>query len=151
MLDQQPFSVLADSIIYYMIDQIMIEWEITKYEHFKGTLHPALNIPCQSCELILRYGLPYKHFLILPHLRGEPIPRSLFHPQWWTNSLPIQFTNWVPSFYTIEMPLSPTRPWPRPTSSSRNEITRLGQEALTARDNLNNFNRYQFDKAVTQT
>ena len=152
-LDLQAFSKLADSVTRYAIDQITTEWEITKHEHSEGTLQPTLDTPCESCELILRYGLPCKHFLILPHLRGEPIPRSLFHPRWWTNSLPIRITGWMPSFHTIEMPLSPTRPRPqlRPTSSGRNEITRLGQEALTLRDNLDSYSRYQFDEAIIQT
>ncbi|ERF72701.1 hypothetical protein EPUS_04754 [Endocarpon pusillum Z07020] len=61
-LDQYPFSKLADSVTCYAIDQITTEWEITKYEHSKGTLQSVLDIPCNSCELILRYGLPCKHF-----------------------------------------------------------------------------------------
>ena len=38
----------------------------------------AIGCPCE-CELPLRYGLPYKHWMLLFYLYKEPLSLSLFY------------------------------------------------------------------------
>jgi hypothetical protein len=53
-----------------------------------------INIPpgpglCR-CELLHRWGLPCRHYLLRAHRPGQPIPRSLVHPRYWLQGQPIQ-------------------------------------------------------------
>jgi hypothetical protein len=40
----------------------------------------AIRCLCE-CELLLRYGLPYKHWMLSFYLRKEPLSLSLFYPR----------------------------------------------------------------------
>jgi len=148
----QAFVLLADTISFFAIFKISPEWEATKDGINKGTLRPEL--PCAQCELIVRFGLPCKHYLALPFQDGSPIPRSLIHPRWWINGEPIQITKWVPLYRTFALPISP----PRNTSSqlqnpylspSKNRITGLGLQILEAREGLTGYARTRYDRAAT--
>ena len=151
-LDLKAFALLADTISFYAISKLSPEWEITKKELNEGSLRPEAS-PCSQCELILRYGLPCKHFLAMPYEDGAPIPRSLVHPRWWLNGDAIQTTGWTPSYRTFTLPLSPSRhsnahPPNLYISPRRNEITRLGLQAIEARDGLTGYARNRYDAAA---
>jgi hypothetical protein len=90
-LDLRAFALLADTISLFAISKISSEWEATKDEMNTGVLRP--EAACSQCELIIRYGLPCKHYLALPFQAGAPIPQSLVHPRWWVNGDPIQLTH----------------------------------------------------------
>ena len=53
--------------------------------------------PCR-CELLLRWGLPCKHYLQQIYHNGQPIPRSLVHPRYWLQGPAIHSTNWQPQY-----------------------------------------------------
>ena len=150
-LDQRAFLLLADTISFYAINKISPEWEIIKDEINRAT--HQFKAACSSCELLVRYGLPCKHYLAGPCQDGAPIPRSMIHPRWWLNGEPIQITRWAPIYHTFTLPISPPRP-PQATqnpylSPHRNEITTLGLQVLEARDNLTGYARIRYDTAAT--
>lgn len=152
-LDQGPFRYLSDTITFYAINKISSEWEDTKKGLSDGTLRPTTS-PCSTCELLIRFGLPCRHYLVAPCHDGIPIPRSLFHPRWWINGEKIQIATWTPSYRTFALPLSPPRPGPAPPiappiSPRRNEFTRRGLQTLEARDGLQGYARHRYDIANT--
>jgi hypothetical protein len=154
-LDRRAFTLLADTISFYAISKISPEWEATKDGIATGSLRPGISL-CSHCELIMRFGLPCRHFLALPCQDGAPIPRSLVHPRWWINGEPIQIAEWVPSYRTFALPISPPRdPQSRPSnpyiSPRRNEITGLGLQILEARESLTGYARTRYDSAATNT
>lgn len=81
-LDLQAFQWLADTVTFQAIKWLSSEWQATKLGCQDGSLEAELT-PCNSCELLLRFGLPCKHYLRQICLNGSPIPRSLLHPRWW--------------------------------------------------------------------
>lgn len=95
--------------------------------------------PCQ-CELLLRYGLPCRHYLQGPYRNGLPIPRSLYHPRWWIFGPIIQFSNWQPSINTTTLPISPPR----------NQVTQSAQKLIDLRDNLQGEVKARVDQAILQ-
>jgi hypothetical protein len=152
-LDQRAFTLLADTISFYAISKISPEWEATKDGMITGSLRPGTSL-CSHCKLIVRFGLPCRHFLALPCQDGAPIPRSLVHPRWWINGEPIQIAGWTPSYRTFTLPISPLRyPQSRPLnpyiSPRRNEITGLGLQVLEARESLSGYARTRYDLAAT--
>jgi hypothetical protein len=54
-----------------------------------------------ECQILLRYSLPYKHYLLRACLSGEPLPKSLVHPRWWLKGPIIRQSAWAPS-YAVE-------------------------------------------------
>ena len=150
-LDRRAFVLLADTISIYAINKISTEWEIIKDEINRAS-HQS-KAACSSCELLIRYGLPCKHYLASPCQDGAPIPRSMIHPRWWLNGEPIQITRWAPLYHTYTLPMSPPRP-PQATqnpylSPRRNEITTLGLQVLEAREGLTGYARTRYDTAAT--
>ena len=151
-LDQKAFVLLTDTISCYAISKISSEWEITKQEINRGILR-ADTLFCTDCELILRFGLPCKHYLAVPCQDGASIPRSLVHPRWWIHGEPIQQAEWVPTLRTVTLPISPPRnlviqsnPF---ISPRRNEITGLGLQILEAREGLTGYARTRYDSVAT--
>jgi hypothetical protein len=78
-LDRRAFLLLADTVSIYAINKIAPEWETTKDEINKAT-HQS-QAACVSCELLVRYGLPCKHYLASLCQDGVPIPRLMVHPR----------------------------------------------------------------------
>lgn len=104
-LDQQAFVLLADTVSFEAISKISSEWEATKEELLKGSLRS--DAVCFNCELLVRFGLPCRHYLAVPCQDGAPIPRSLIHPRWWIHGPLIQFSKWRPSYRIFTLPISP--------------------------------------------
>lgn len=150
-LDQRAFVLLADTVSFEAISKISPEWETTKEELLKGSLYP--KTAC-SCELLIRFGLPCRHYLALPCQNGAPIPQSLIHPRWWIHGPLIQFSEWIPLYRTFTLPISPLQPsgpcFEHPyLSPQRNKITGLGLQVLGARDSLTGYARTRYDLAAT--
>jgi hypothetical protein len=95
-LDRQAFVLLADTVSFEAISKISSEWEAIKEELLKGSLCPGTL--CSCYELLIRFGLPCRHYLALPCQDGAPIPRSLIHPRWWIYGPLIQFNAWIPLY-----------------------------------------------------
>ena len=110
----------------------------------KGSLRSKLS--CSECELLIRFGLPCKHYLVQSFEDGASIPRSLIHPRWWINSEPIRITGWVPTYCVFALSISPSRhsatPFQHPyISLNRNQITGLELQVLEAREDLTGYAR----------
>jgi hypothetical protein len=78
-LDLGAYELLIGQITRFAMDKIAQDWETCKLTVSTGTENIA-NEDC-SCELLLRYSLPYKHHLLLAAQTGQPIPKSSFHPR----------------------------------------------------------------------
>ena len=60
------------------------------------------------CELLVRYGLPCKHHLLLAYQTGQPLPRSLLHLRWWLDEPAITAVDWQPTYgHEQQLVLSP--------------------------------------------
>jgi hypothetical protein len=90
------------SITNYSLRKIEKEWRGLKLT-LQANRDSDLVGKCQ-CELILRFGLPYKHHLRRAYLEGIPILKSLVHPRWWLDGPATRQANWQPR-YTDEEPV----------------------------------------------
>lgn len=59
---------------------IKIKNKQTKLLIFKSEVTNT-NLIDYSYKILLRYGLPYKYYLLQAYRIGQPIPRSLLHPR----------------------------------------------------------------------
>ena len=137
VLDRLAFRLLFNYITRHALDLVGPEWERTKEAVDKQELDYGDYAPAScDCQLIARWGLPCRHFLVLSYLRGSEIPKSLFHPRWWINGPPVSSANWRPTEYTQTLPISPSRTRRQAPISIQNALTNSSLEALTARDAL---------------
>jgi hypothetical protein len=127
-LDRLAFRFLIGQVTEYVMNQITNDWEACK-QAISYDIYGEFTQEGYDCELLLRYSLPCKHYLLRPYLAGIPIPKELFH-HWWLNGPPIStvLIPWKPHF---SAPLTPSH-----TSQRLNDITTSGLQALDARDNL---------------
>src|SRR2546421_9341675 len=79
--------------------KIARDWEACKQAVSTGTTENIANEQC-SCELLLCFSLPCKHYLLQAAQAGQSLPKSLFHPRWWLNGPPItkSFSSWKPVY-----------------------------------------------------
>src|SRR5207248_10998319 len=91
--------------------------------------------PC-GCQLLLRYSLPCKHYLLRACQTGIPLPKSLVHPRWWLKGPTIRHGRWVP-FYGQEQPnvLSPRR----------RDVYKAVQDVMAVRERLGPEEQARFD------
>jgi hypothetical protein len=94
LMDKHTFKKTGSKLTHYAIDKTMVEWRATKdlFNAIEAGEVPAFDfdeaIGCPNeCELPLRYGLPYKHWMLPFYLRGEPLSLFLFHPRWLLDGL----------------------------------------------------------------
>ena len=83
--------------------------------------------PCR-CELLLRFGLPCKHYLERIYHTGQPIPRRLVHLRYWLQGPAIRSTDWQPQA-SREEPVAYAEPM-------RAETESIGQEILDIRRHM---------------
>jgi hypothetical protein len=138
-LDRRAFAQLIGTISAYAVEMIASEWEDTKDQVDRDILTFTSSSSCQ-CELLLRYGLPCRHYLQRVYRSGMPIPRSLCHPRWWIFGPAIKFNNWQPSIYTTTLPISPPR----------NQVTQSAQKLIDLRDSLQGEAKARVDQAILQ-
>ena len=88
-MDLKAFATARSKLTHYAINKTIAEWRATKdfgdviNSGDKGPFEFDEVIRCLcNCELPLRFGLPYKHWILLFYLRGEPLSLSLFYPRW---------------------------------------------------------------------
>ena len=43
----------------------------------QGFLHPC------DCEILSRFGIAYRHYLLTAFLENLELPKTLLHPRWW--------------------------------------------------------------------
>jgi hypothetical protein len=113
----------------------------------------AISDSCVSCELLIRFGLPCRHYLRQACLNGSPIPRSLLHPRWWLQGETVKISEWTPLYQVTALVLS----LPRNTAAQNpylspreTEMTGLGLQVIQARDGLTEYARQRFENATAQ-
>jgi hypothetical protein len=93
LMDLKVFAKARSKLTYYAIDKTMAEWRATKDfadaidsgDEDPFEFKEAIGCLCE-CELLLRFGLPYKHWMLLFYLCGEPLSLFLFHLRWLLDS-----------------------------------------------------------------
>jgi hypothetical protein len=134
-LDMHAFKFLINTVSIQAIRLIEKEWiALHKVVQEAGTINLDLG-PC-DCQLLLRYSLPCKHYLLRACQTGIPLPKSLVHPRWWLKGPTIRDDQWVP-FYGQEQPniLSP----------KRRDIYNAVQDVMTVRERLGPEEQARFD------
>ena len=88
-IDMKVFKCLSGSVTLNAIDKLRSEWKVIETVIAnQDTLGPC------DCEILHRYSLPCKHFLLKVAQSGCPIPRSLLHPRWWLNGPVVRRGPW---------------------------------------------------------
>jgi hypothetical protein len=95
-IDNWAFSLLRCRITFYAAEKIEEEWNLMKLE-VENSLDNVVkgSLPCQ-CYILLRFGLPCRHYLQRSFISGEAIPRSLVHPRYWLRGPTIHPRDWKP-------------------------------------------------------
>ena len=88
LTQSRPFELLRYNISIYAMKLLEKEWH-----DLQQLLNADSPLGDCHCEILLRYGIPYKHYLLRGYYSGEPLPRSLLHPRWWLQGPSIRFTN----------------------------------------------------------
>jgi hypothetical protein len=93
LIDLKAFVMARSKLTYYTINKTMAKWRATKdfgdaiNSGDKGPFEFNKAIRClYNCELLLRFRLPYKHWMLLFYLYKEPLSLSLFYPRWLLDS-----------------------------------------------------------------
>jgi len=134
-LDTQAFKFLINAVSIKAIRWIEEEW-IALHELVQEAGSTDLDLgPC-GCQLLLRYSLPCKHYLLQACQTGIPLPKSLVHPRWWLKGPTIRYGRWVP-FYGQEQPnvLSPRR----------RDVYKAVQDVMAVRERLGLEEQARFD------
>jgi hypothetical protein len=142
--DLHAYSLLTDQVTRFAMEKIAEDWEACKQAVSTGTTEIIANQQC-SCELLLRFSLPCKHYLLQAAQAGQPLPKSLFHPRWWLNGPRIvkSFTPWKPSYGACVTPAY--------TSQRANDITSSTLQARLAGDNLTGLAKARFENQLIKT
>jgi hypothetical protein len=138
--DPQAFRNLRCTITIYAAQKIEVEWKAVR-----DALITNEDMGPSSCqfELLLRYGLPCKHVLQLAFESGDPILRSLIHPQYWLNGPIVHMKDWQPRY-----------PKQAPMDYMNNDILQIsdsGQQLTKLRDTLNVEERSRFDAQIERS
>lgn len=80
-IDLQAFSNVFGKMSLQALGKVGSEWEEVKKKVSKDYAISA-NSSCQ-CELLLRYSLPCRHYLLRACKTGQRIPQTPFYPRWW--------------------------------------------------------------------
>jgi len=150
-LDVKVFKSLIGNVTSFAIDKLHNEWKVIT-DHIAVTNEDTLaRSPSCDCEILHRYSLPCKHFLLRVAQRGSPIPRSLLHPRWWLNGPVIRRgyegeQSWKPQYMEeIEEELTLV------ISPRRKDVYRVMADVFEQRENLNTEERSRFDDQIMTT
>ena len=72
-LDLQPFRPVIGQVTQYALKMVSGDWEEYKQAVGSGTANLIAAEEC-DCELLLRYSLPCKHYLLYTYKTSLPIP-----------------------------------------------------------------------------
>lgn len=89
----RPFESLRYTISLYAMRMLEKEWL-----SLQEAVSSGASLGDCHCEILLRFGIACKHYLLRCFRSGEPIPRSLLHPRWWLQGPAIRSTNWKPQY-----------------------------------------------------
>jgi hypothetical protein len=141
ILDRRAFRLVVNEISTYALELVAPEWEAVKQDVQQQPNLMAVDYPSCDCQVLLRWSLPCRHYLLQACITGEPIPRSLFHPRWWLHGGPITISDWRPLYQVQRIEHLNEPRW--------NDLTSSGLAVLTARDMLTNpLARAQYDHEV---
>jgi hypothetical protein len=105
ILTTNRWSFLIGNVSKLALKLVQEEW--VKIPNFITNMDESELGLCH-CELLIRYGLPCKHYLLQAYQTGQPLPRSLLHPRWWLDGPAITAVNWQPSYgHEQQLMLSP--------------------------------------------
>ena len=76
----RTFNVVIGQVTEWAINRVAENWEAYKQAISTSTDQQLASEQCE-CELLLRFSLPYKHYLLHACSTGILIPRSLFYPR----------------------------------------------------------------------
>jgi MULE transposase domain len=109
-VDNWAFSLLKCRITFYAAEKIEEEWNAMKHEIEASEDHSINGVlPCQ-CYILLRFGLPCRHYLQRSLFSGEAIPRSLVHPRYWLRGPIIHPQAWRPFWHEKDIQHPPEVP-----------------------------------------
>jgi hypothetical protein len=110
-IDHWAFSLLKCRITFYAAEMIEEEWNGMKREIERSVDHTIEGtLPCQ-CHILLRFGLPCRHYLQRSFFSGEALPRSLVHPRYWLRGPVIHPQEWRPFWQEKDLQY-PQQPMP---------------------------------------
>lgn len=133
-LDMNVFRHLVGSVSLPAIRYVEKEWlQLGQMKVANEELGPC------DCDILLRYSLPCRHYLLTVYETGMPIPRSLLHPRWWLKGPTISARKWSPT-YGEEQVLT--------LSPKRRDIHSALHEVLESRERLEGEERSRFDEQV---
>jgi hypothetical protein len=138
-LTSDRWSFLIGSVSKLALAKIKEEW--AKLPAFESEVTDTNLTDCR-CELLLRYGLPCKHYLLQAYRTGQPIPRSLLHPRWWLDGPVIKTGKWTP-IYGQERTLV--------LSPKGNGLADAALQLIETRDTLNPEARSRLDSTFIQS
>jgi hypothetical protein len=144
-LDKHAFKRVGETVTRWAIDKVSPEWEATKVAVDSGDLsYSQFSDDCRTCELPLRFGLPCRHTLCLAYLRGDLLPKSVFHPRWWIYGPAIKEDRWHPMYESTELPISPPR-----RGTAENTLISGQLQVLNERETLPLGARAEYDEMIT--
>ena len=108
-LDRTAFNNLINKISMEAIQKIEEEW--LQLQQVPRVLEiTAEELGECDCEILTRWSLPCKHWLLKCLQQKFPIPISLCHPRWVLGGLPYRLPQWWPAYSDAPMPtLDPQR------------------------------------------
>lgn len=137
-LDINVFRLLIGSVSLFAIKQVQGEWF-----GMRNQLRENQQLgQCGSCDILLRYSLPCRHYLQPLWDSGASIPRSLLHPRWWLRGPTAIEGVWIPS---INQQLA------RPASPRQYNVDSVLHALREARDELTGDEQARFDDQIFST
>jgi hypothetical protein len=102
------------------------------------------NLALQNCrcELLHRFGLPCKHYLLRAFRQGQPIPRSLVHPRYWLRGPVIYSANWQPTYVEDEAEAY--------DELERPEMGSTGQQIMELRDQMKPEEKARYTRQIDE-
>ncbi len=78
-LNLHAFNAIISQVTEWTINCVAEDWETCKQAISTGT-NQQLASEQYECKLLLRFSLPYKHYLLYTYATSISILKSLFHP-----------------------------------------------------------------------
>ena len=101
-VDFMAFQLLIGRVTIWAMERINPEWvaAVATAERIRKREEKIFEGPCR-CEVIVRFGLPCKHFhhLLRAAIESFPIPITLLHPRWRLDGPEVGTGGWQPHYY----------------------------------------------------
>lgn len=100
-VDFMAFQLLIGRVTIWAMERINPEWveAVATAERIRGG-EEIIQGPCR-CEVVVRFGLPCRHFhhLLRAAIESFPIPITLLHPRWRLDGPESGTGGWQPHYY----------------------------------------------------